>query len=473
MSPVLFIVIPLFTAFLAPGFKKLKPVREGWLPTLFLLATAAMAAYLLPRVMNNPINQIIVIAPPLGINLYAGAFAVTTIFITSLFGILIISSPRMRLYFSDTIAANVLILLHFAGLNGLLLSGDLFNIYVFLEIASLSAYAITAFNDDAKSFEAALKYLLAGSFISILLLVGIGAVYFHTGTLNLARLSELAGSLSLRTRTFIAVALVGALLIEGEFFPLNTWVPDVYQGSGSAVSGLFSTVTININLYVLFRVLTVFGFLEDMRTILLWIGLITLLAGELGALRQKDLTRLLGYSTIAQVGLLLAGFVSNAQGGTYLYLLNHTAVKSGLFLILILTEKDGSLEDLRGMGRKNPLIGIAGVILSLSLLGLPPFAGFSGKLLILRTLIAGEGVLTVILILAASLIEAWYLLRILSVLFSREEGNDRIPPGKTIILLLPVLFVLLAGILPGIFFKGSMEAERELYDTTTYQEQVL
>ncbi|OQY40323.1 MAG: hypothetical protein B6229_02075 [Spirochaetaceae bacterium 4572_7] len=473
MYPILFIVIPLLVAFLVAPLRGIKIFKNGWLPSTLLLLVSGYALWLLPKVFNNPINQTIVISAPLGINLFAGVLAISLILIVSVFGVVITSSPKMRGYFSDGGAPTVLVLLHFAGIYGLLLSGDLFNIFVFLEIASLSAYAITTFSDDAKSFEAAIKYILSGSLASIFLLVGIAIIYFHTGTLNLAELSLVSGSIPPGTMAIIIIALLGAFFIEAELFPVNTWVPDVYEGSGAAVSGLFSTMTLTATLYVLFRVITVFSIGEDIGSVLLWVGLISMLAGELGALRQKNLVRMFAYSSMAQGGLLLVGFMAHSNGGTVLYLFNHSAVKAGLFLILSLALKDGSIQDLRGIGRKNPLIGFSAIVLSLSLLGLPPFLGFVGKFLILKSLIVQGGAITVILVLLAGLVEAWYLLKILSVMFSRDECEKVIPKSKSILLLIPVLFIVITGLFPKTIYSYSNKAEQELYNNTVYQEQVL
>ncbi|QEN03904.1 hypothetical protein EW093_04055 [Thiospirochaeta perfilievii] len=473
MYPILFIVIPLLAGFLASGLRGIKIFRMGWLPTTILLLTGILSGIMLPLVIDNPINQIIVIAPPLGINLFAGTLPISIILITSIFGVVILSSPKMRHYFSDGSSSTVLVLLHIAGINGLLLSGDLFNIFVFLEIVSLSAYAITTLHNDSKAFEATLKYILAGSFASIFLLVGISVVYYHTGTLNLAQLSIVSPSIPFTAKAIITVTLLGAFLLEAEMFPLNTWVPDVYEGSGAAVSGMFSTITLNATLYILFRVITVFGIDETLTTFLLVIGLISMIAGELGALRQSNLVRMFAYSSMAQGGLLLVGYLSKANGGMVLYLFNHAAVKAGLFLILSLAMNKGSIEDLRGLGRKNPIIGFSFVVLTLSLLGLPPFAGFVGKFLILKSLMAGYGVIPVLLVLLSALIEAWYLLKLISVLFNKDVSTRDISIFKTIPLLIPVIFVIVSGVIPQTIYKISTKAENDLYNKSFYQSIVL
>ena len=474
MNPVLFIAIPLLLSFIAGGLRSIKIFKDGWLPTAYLLLNLMLAAALFPRVLEAPINETIVIAAPLGINLYAGVLAISMIVIISIFGIVIVSSPKMRNYFSENTATNVLVLLHFAGVNGLLLSGDLFNIFVFLEIVSLSAYAITTFSDSAKSFEAAIKYLLAGSIASIALLIAVALIYFHTGTLNFAQLTEVAPLIPTSIKSVIIVVLLISFLTEAELFPFNTWVPDVYEGSGAAVSGLFSAVTVNATLYILFRVVFVFGMEKEVGNLILWIGLISMIVGELGALKQTNLVRMFAYSSMAQVGLMTVGFISNAHGGTLLYLFNHSAIKAGLFLILSLFLNKETLEDIRGIGRKYKLVGFASIVLVLSLLGLPPFSGFVGKILILKAVMTETGTIGVILILIASVIEAWYLLKLLSVIFSKEESTVKeVSIFEQLPLLIPSIFIIVVGIYPKVLLNHAQKGENELYNNSYYKTTIL
>jgi len=133
----------------------------------------------------------------------------------------------------------------------------------------------------------------------------------------------------------------------------------------------------------------------------------------------------------------------------------------------------GSIEDLRGLGRKNPIIGFSFVVLTLSLLGLPPFAGFVGKFLILKSLMAGYGVIPVLLVLLSALIEAWYLLKLISVLFNKDVSTRDISIFKTIPLLIPVIFVIVSGVIPQTIYKISTKAENDLYNKSFYQSIVL
>ena len=481
MHPVLFIALPLLVAFLVAPLRKIALFKKGWLPTALLALTASYAAYLLPTVLQAPISEMIVIKAPLGINLYAGPFAILMILVTSVFGMVLTSSPKLRGYFSEGNAPTVLALLHFAGINGLFLSGDLFNIFVFLEITSLSAIALTTLSDSTKSIEAALKYLLAGAIASIFLLVGIALVYFHTGTLNLAELSVVASTIPLSARAIILVALLISFSIEAELFPFNFWVPDVYEGSGAALSGLFSSMTLKAMLYLIFKVVVIFSIDSSLQSVVLWAGLISMIIAELGALKQKNVVRMLAYSSMAQAGILVAGFMAHADSATVFHMLSHSAAKAGLFLVaslVISISGNETLEGLRGIGRRNRFVGIAVTVLVLSLLGMPPFSGFIGKFFILQALLitikGAAGVGAVALVLIASLIEAWYLLKLLAIVFAKDSKEGVTISWKVALpLALPVIFVVVAGMAPRPLLAITSIAGDDLSNNSQYEEAVL
>jgi proton-translocating NADH-quinone oxidoreductase chain N len=478
MNLVLFIVAPLLAAFLAGALHKIPFLRKGWLPTLMLGACGGYAAFLLPATLQAPINETIVVAAPLGVNLYGGPLAILLILVISVFGIVLTSSPKLRRYYSEGVIPNVLTLLHFAGLFGLLLSGDLFNIFVFLEIVALSGYALTTLSDSTASLEGALKYLLAGAVASIFFLVGTALVYYHTGTLNLAQLSLLAPAIPVAAKGVIVISLLVALAIEAELFPLNLWVPDVYEGSGAALSGLFSAMTLKVTLYLLFRILTLFGIIGEFGEMLLWAGLISMTVAELGALKQTNLVRMLAYSSMAQAGLIIAGFsagfAAEANGAVLFHMISHSAAKAGLFLIASLVLGSGHIKELAGIGSRNRFVGIAAVVLILSLLGLPPFSGFVGKLIILQMLLSKVGIGAVVLVLVASLVEAWYLLKLLSLIFQKETvETKRISTPQSLALIVPVIFIIFAGLFPKVVMKTTNVAVKELSNISLYSSSVL
>ena len=477
MHPVLFIALPLLTAFLVAPLLKISIFKKGWLPTILLGGISLYAGYMLPMVLQAPISELVVIKAPLGINLYAGPFAILMIMATSIFAMVLTSSPKLRSQFSDNAAANVLALLHFAGIYGLFLSGDLFNIFVFLEIASLSAIALTTLSDSTKSIEAAIKYLLAGAIASIFLLVGIALTYFHTGTLNLAEIAVLAPTIPLAAKGIILTTLLISFSIEAELFPFNFWVPDVYEGSGAALSGLFSSMTLKAMLYLVFRFIVIFAIDSSLQSLVLWAGLLSMIVAELGALKQNNVVRMLAYSSMAQAGIIVAGFMAGAESATVFHMLSHSAAKAGLFLIASLAftlSGKATLESLRGIGYKNRFVGITATILILSLLGLPPFSGFIGKLLILQAILLKAGIFAVILVLIASLIEAWYLLKLLAIIFDKNDKESVVVPwGLAIPLTLPLVFIVVAGIIPRPILALTTIAGDDLNNKAAYVDNVL
>jgi len=470
MHPVLFTAIPLLAAFMAVPLMRI--FKKGMLPTAMLILSASFAAAMLPSVLETPISELIVIAAPLGINFYAGPASILLILVVSLFGILLTSSKELRVHFDKNSAANVLTLLHFAGVFGILLSGDLFNIFVFLEITAISAYALTALSDTTASIEASIKYLLAGSIASIFLLIGIAFIYYHTGTLNLAQLSELAPAIPVAAKAVIIGTILLALAVEAELFPLNLWVPDVYEGSGSALSGLFSSMTIKATLYLLFRVMMVLGIDQTMINLLVGVGVVSMIIGELGALKQTNAVRMLAYSSVAQAGLIVAGFFGGAESAAIFAMISHSAIKAGLFLIIAFAGLSGSVESLAGIGRKNKFIGISFTILVLSLLGLPPFAGFASKFLILSALNESMGIGMVILVLLASLVEAWYLLKLVALVW-RDTDSVTVKPVPAIVLIVPLIFTIGAGIYPKAVLSVTDQAAKDITNTAVYRSIVL
>lgn len=478
--PVLLIAIPLLIAFVAGLLYKIPLFRKGWLPTFVLGLVSAFAFAILINSNGEAINELIVIKAPLGINIYGGPFALLFIGVTSLLTITLTASPKMRRYFSDSIQSNVLFILHLAGINGLFLSGDIFNLFVFLEIASLSAYALTVISDSAKSFEAGIKYILVGSISSILLLVGIALIYKYTGTLNLAELSQVAPLMSAAVYSAVLAFILIPLLIEAEVFPFNLWSPDIYEGSGAAVSGIFSALTLKAMIYLLFRIVITLAPSQSVFTGLMWLGLISMVVAELGALKQKNLVRMLAYSSIAQAGLIIAAFSlsglssSSLNSGVVIALISHSAAKAGLFLIASLVLVNGSIYELKGIGQKNRVIGGAFIVLTLSLLGLPPFSGFIGKFLILKSFAITVGSIPVALILISAVIEAWYLLKLISIVFSREDNeNTALPMRYAISLIIPIAIIIILGVAPKMFSKQISNGTNDITNSIEYNSNVL
>ncbi len=451
LTPIWFVALPLLVAFSSPLWARLRllmPLLLGVPLTLLVLAIA-----LHPLVRTAPLVETIVIAPPLGIHLQLDSASLLLIALIGLASALVAAF----LWLGDTEAhlrgrrAFVLMLLLIAGCNGLVLTGDLFNLYVFLEIAGVSAYALSALRQDAPALEAGLKYLIIGSVAAVFFLFAVVLIYLQTGSLSLGAVASSFGEIPGPMQILIGLLMLVGLGIKAELFPFNFWVPDIYQGSHPAVASLFSGILVKAFLFVLFHL--VFVLLADpevIRTWLMGLGAATMLVAETVALRQQDLRRMLAYSSLGQVGLvtLALGFGSEATlAGGLFHLVNHTLVKLLLFLLAALMLRhllSVRLADLAGLGRVMPLAAGLFVLGALAVLGLPPLSGFVSKLWILKGFAEAQVLWPIALILLAALIEAAYYFRWIKTLYEpRAQMQEGRPLGHWVYA--PV--VLLAGLL--------------------------
>ncbi len=448
VSPILLIALPLFFAFSIPivGFLA-KPVQR-WIPVLSLALTTAIAILQLPVVWNR--GPVVVTTagfpPPIAINLTVGPLGLLLALLIQAVGLLVAlylvqvppAEPRDRFY--------ILFLLLLLGSTGMVLTGDAFNLFVFLEITSIAAYALTGFQRTGPATEAAFKYLVIGSIGSTLYLLGLILLYTQTGTLNLADIARHLHQADPRIVYFSLALIAVAFGVEAEVFPLNGWAPDAYQGAPIAITALFSAVVAKAGLYALLRMFyTLFGF-TNLLYWLAFLGAVTLLIAEASALRQRNVRRMLAYSSIGQLGLLLVAFgvgSSVAVTSGLFHLVNHAVFKGILFLGLgqmALRAGSENLEDLAGLGRRMPWVTFLFALAILAILGLPPLSGFWSKFFILYATAQARyyGLLLVVLI--GSVLEAAYYLRLLQVLYFKP--GKTLQPGRT-----PWLPALSLGIL--------------------------
>ncbi|MBI4609163.1 MAG: monovalent cation/H+ antiporter subunit D family protein [Candidatus Rokubacteria bacterium] len=358
-----------------------------------------------------------------------------------------------------------LVLLFLASLMGIVVTGDLFNLFVFLEVASLSSYALVA-SGGGRALLAAFRYLLLGTVGASFYLLGVGHLYVLTGTLNMAdlaaRLPELAGS-----RVFaVAVGfLVIGLGIKMALFPLHGWLPDAYTYAPPAVTALLAPVTTKVAAYALARVLfSVLGGPETLGRIplgvLAWAGAVAVVAGGVLALRQSDLRRLLAYSSVSQVGFIALGLgLANQPGlaGAYLHILSHALMKGCLFFVagaVVVRLGGPALADLRLMRERMPWTTVCLVVAALSMIGIPPTAGFFSKwYLLVGAIEAGQPLLAAV-IAGGGLLTAVYMWRVVEHACLARHGDSRshagpraeAPPAMLVALLAAVAGILAVGI---------------------------
>ena len=354
-----------------------------------------------------------------------------------------------------------LAMLLLAGLAGIIVTADLFNLFVFLEIASISAYALMAVGDE-RGCVASFRYLILGSIAGSFYVLGVGFLYFSTGSLNMADVAQRLQNLHDSRAIVAAAALIFiALGLKMALFPLHLWLPDVYSYAPSAVAGLIAPIMTKVAAYAIIRMfLTVFQphYLRDvlpLMPVIGWLAAAGILYGSIMAIAQTDFRRMLAYSSISQIAYIGLGIgLANPMGliGALLHILNHAFMKACLFLVAgSIRFKTGQWEvsHFAGLGRKMPWTMAAFTVSALSMIGIPPAAGFFSKwYLLLGSVDAGNWIF-VATILLSSLLTAVYFFRVLEEVYMHHSKESNVamnasdPPAS---MLFPTV-VLGAGVL--------------------------
>jgi len=333
--------------------------------------------------------------PPLGVVWSVDALsALLLLVINTLSLLVVIYSVGYIKKFSAREKYFALINLMIGAMNALALSGDLFNLFVFLEIASISTYALTAYTLSKDGLEASFKYVILGSTASSFILLGITIIYALTGTLNLAG-SALAlsdGKISSSNAvTLAAVLMTAGYALKSGLMPFHSWLPDVHSSAPSPVSALLSGILIKVaGLYSIARIFfTLAPFSKIEPSVLVFIGVLSMIGGVLLALGQWDFKRLLAYHSISQVGYIALGLgLATPLGfiGAIYHLVNHAAFKSLLFLNAGSVEyatSNRNLKQMGGLSSRMPVTGLTSLVASMSIAGIPPLNGFWSKLIII------------------------------------------------------------------------------------------
>ena len=359
------------------------------------------------------------------------------------------------------------LLLCMTGLLGIAITGDLFNVFVFLEITSLSSYTLIALGDHRRARMAAYTYLIMGTIGGTFLLLGIGFVFAITGSLNMADIAQRLPEI-VHTRTgIVAFGFIGVGTgIKLAVFPLYQWLPNAYSFAPSKVSAFLSATATKVSYYVLARtIFTIFGaaFVFNtigLDTILMPLSVIAMFVGSIAAIYQTDVKRLLAYSSIAQIGYMTLGLsfvhIDGLTGG-FVHLFNHAIMKCGLFLVVgCVVFRIGStqIDDMKGLMRKMPLTMWAFVIGGLSLIGVPGTVGFVSKWYLVQGALKTGNYFVAALTLISSLLAVLYVWKIVEVaVFRKADGEDDGTMEKTeapLSMLLPTWVLMIAAIYFGL-----------------------
>ncbi|MEZ5540879.1 MAG: monovalent cation/H+ antiporter subunit D family protein [Pseudomonadota bacterium] len=345
------------------------------------------------------------------------------------------------------------------GLLGISQTGDVFNLFVFLEISSLSSYALISLGQRRRALTAAYQYLIMGTIGATFLLIGIGLVYAETGTLNMQdlhhRLHALYAHRTVHTGFAFIVVGVGLKLA---MFPLHLWLPNVYSYAPLAITVFLAATATKVAVYIMLRML--FTVFPDSLVALTPTGLVFLLTGVGGILfasiaanYQRDARRLLAYSSIAQIGYMVLGISYGTVLGltaTIVHVFNHAMIKAALFMAVgALVYRTGSsqLKDLRGTARQMPWTFGALVIAGLSIIGVPGTAGFISKWYLVLAALEQHDWLIALMILAGSLLAVVYVWRLVDAMYFRTPAENAISVREApLSMLVPLWLLVLANI---------------------------
>lgn len=364
------------------------------------------------------------------------------------------------------------------GLLGIVITGDAFNVFVFLEISALSTYVLIAMGRDRRALMASYQYLIMGSIGATFIVIGIGLLYLMTGTLNLAdmgnRLAEARG-----TRPVLAALafLTVGISLKLALFPLHQWLPNAYTFAPSAVSAFLAATATKVAVYVLLRFyFSVFGQSQvfgrlPMEEMMLILALAGMFAASVMAIYQTNLKRLFAYSSVAQIGYIILGVsFGNVSGltSTVVHLVNHGVTKGAIFMLLggvALRMGGTTLARVQGMGRVMPWTSFGILVCGLSLIGLPGTAGFISKwYLLLAALERGQWWL-VFVIVVSSLLAVLYVWRFVEVAYFKEPRKDMVALKEAPLgMLLPSAVLVVATVYFGIdttFTVGSASRAAE------------
>jgi NADH-quinone oxidoreductase subunit N len=353
------------------------------------------------------------------------------------------------------------------GLLGILVLASSYSLlvsYLGLEILSLSLYAMVAFNRDSPiAAEAAMKYFVLGAIASGTLLYGMSLVYGVTGTLNIAELNaSLAGDRASSLSLWVGLAfLVAGIAFKFGAVPFHMWAPDVYQGAPTAVTLYIGTApklgALALAIRLLVEGLPAVGDLWQLM--LAALAVLSLVLGNVAAIAQTNIKRMLAYSTIAHVGFILLGFVAGTPEGiqaALFYTLVYIIMAAGSFGFLVVLSSRGEdvedLDDLRGLWQRSPWFALMMVLLMISMIGVPPLAGFYAKWWVLSALLATGNVELAVIGLVASVIGAYYYLRVIRLMLFDDGGQAHaggVPLDVRVVLSVNVLLLVLIGLLPG------------------------
>ena len=352
--------------------------------------------------------------------------------LVSAFFVLVISPSYLKTFKIFKIEYPILILSSVLGMMVMISSNDLMVFYMGLELQSLALYVLATFNrDQLKSSEAGLKYFVLSALSSGLLLYGCSLIYGFSGSTNFDIISYQLNSNEYALTFGIVFILVG-LAFKISAVPFHMWAPDVYEGSPTSVTLFFTMVPKIAALTVFIRFLYVpfLNLIDQWQIIIIFLSIASMLFGAIAAIGQKNIKRLIAYSSISHIGYTLAGLTTGSNDGiqsSIIYISIYVIMNLALFSCLLMLKRNNkyyeNIEDLSGLSRNHPLLSLSFLIILFSLAGIPPLAGFFAKFYVFMAVLEQSMYFLAIVGLLSTVIAAFYYLRIIKIIYFDKETD--------------------------------------------------
>ena len=475
----LFVVIPLAGAFLISLFgKRIRKLPDvlGVLVALILCSLSLLSVRLY-NIYGTLTYSVGAWKPPVGIGMVLDGLTVFMLVTVNLVAFcIVVYSVNYMERFTAKWKFYTLFFLMVGGMNGVVITGDMFNLFIFLEIAAIASYALVAFGTERHELEAAFKYAIMSTVGSLFILLGIALLYSYTSTLNMADMANILAQKGIGNVTLmVSVLFLMGFGLKAALVPFHAWLPDAHPSAPAPISAMLSGVLIkSLGIYALCRIFyNVIGVSPTISSILMFLGALSMVAGVLLAIGQWDFKRLLAYHSISQVGYIVLGIGLGTPlgilGGLF-HLFNHSVFKSLLFLNSGAVEYSTGTRDLQNMGglaSRMPVTGTTTLVASMSIAGIPPFNGFWSKLIIIIAVVQdGRFVYAFLAVLASILTLASFMKVMKYAFFGKFRENlsriKEVPFFMKLSMATLAFFCLVGGILllPGVnevFLQGAKD----------------
>ncbi|MEJ6950851.1 complex I subunit 5 family protein [Natronospora cellulosivora (SeqCode)] len=444
---LLLIIIPIVTAFVIPLLDLIyKKARKPFIVIAAIIELLIAFIFLINKYSEMIAGELAIRyylgawSSEIGITLYMDSFGLVfslmvsiSVFLIIIYSLGFIGHHEGKYY--------VILFLLWGAMQGSVITGDIFNLYVFLELMTITSAALITFKRNRQAAEAAFKYIVYGVLGGVFILLSIFLIYYNVGSLNMEYIARNFDNINSRMQITILAFMLTGILIKLGVFPFHFWRPKAYAAAPSSITALLSGILLNVYLLILIRL---FWFIIPFDLILsinlqyfvFYLALLTCTIGHVLALREDDIKRMLAFSTIGHLGMIIAAFALNTTAGFYgglLHTVTHLIMKTTLFLIVgyFLQFTGGyHFADFNGIAYKNKGIFIVFVLSAMGMIGIPPLPGFFSKWYIVKGMLESGHYLAGFLILLLSIIAIFYYLRFILRGYSLVDEENKILSKK-------------------------------------------